>query len=309
MSDEPLIAVASRSFSANPELCRLLGEAFPRYRLNSEGLRLSGDLLAEFLSGAAGAVVGVERVDAGLLARLPDLRVISKYGVGLDSIDVEEVAARHIVLATATGTNSQAVAEMALLLMLGVLRRIPEAVVNVREQRWAGLTGGQLAGRTVGLVGVGNAGGRLAGLLRAFDCRVLGYDPAPRDVDGVEYVPLDRLLSTADVVSLHAPLTDATRGLIGRREIGLMRPTAILVNTARGALIDEAALSEALSAGRLAGAGLDVLDNEPPTDWGLAAHPHVFLTPHLSGSTNESNMAMGLAALDGLVAHRDALLA
>ena len=300
----PLIAVASRSFSADPLLRSALQEAFPNCRFNSAGLRLEGETLRTFLEGAAGAIVGVEPIDGCLIDRLPDLRVLSKYGVGLDTVDVERLAERGVTLAWTPGTNSGAVAELALLHMLAVLRRLPEALDRVRCREWAPVTGRMLAGKTVGLVGVGHVGRALARLLEPFGCTVLGYDLAPGDAPGIDFVTLHTLLSTSDVVSIHVPLSPATRHLIGEAQLALMKPTAILVNTSRGEVVDQDALLRRLAEGRLAGAGLDVLAVEPPHDWAIADQRGVFITPHLAGSSAESNLAMGMAAIQGLVDNR-----
>lgn len=304
---EVLVAVASRSFSANKELRRDLLAAFPNCRFNDAGGRLEGDALAQFLEDAAGAIVGVERIDVPLLDRLPRLRVVSKYGVGLDSLDCEGLAEHGVVLASTPGTNAKAVAEMALLHMLATLRRVPESLSNVGRREWAPLTGHLLTGLTVGLVGVGHVGRALAALLQPFECQVLGYDVISRDVPGVQPVALDELLSLADVVSVHVPMTPETRHLIGSRELALMRPDAILVNTARGGVVDETALISALRAKRLFSAGLDVLESEPPTTWEVAEIGTVFLTPHLAGLSEQSNLVMGHAAIRGLVDNCEAM--
>lgn len=304
---ERLVAVASRSFSANAQLRSELLAVFPNCRFNEEGGRLSGDALAGFLNDAAGAIVGVELIDRPLLNRLPRLKVVSKYGVGLDSIDLDGLAEHGVLLAWTPGTNTAAVAELALLHMLATLRRVPEGLARVNRREWAPLTGRLLAGAMVGLVGVGHVGRALVGLLEPFGCDLLGYDLAPIDAPGVYQVPLAELLARADVVSIHVPLTTATRHLIGPTELDLMKPGAVLVNTARGGVVDEAALLKALHGGRLFAAGLDVLETEPPGTWELAEIETVLLTPHLGGSSEESNLAMGRAAIRGLVANQTAL--
>jgi len=297
----PIIAVTSRSFSANATLRRSLLQEFPGARFNDEGLRLEDDSLVTFLSGAVGAIVGLEPISGSILAQLPQLRVLSKFGVGLDSIDLDEVRQRGIQLASTSGTNSSAVAELTLLLALGTLRRIPEAVSNVRSEQWVSVTGRLLEGKTVGLVGVGHVGKALNKLLQPFGCSVLGFDVLKSPVDGISFVALDELLGASDVVCIHVPLMEATRGMIGVREIGLMKNDAVLVNTSRGGVIDESALLAALFSGEIAAAGLDVLETEPPLSWELVNHPNVFATPHIAGTSQESNLAMGTAAINGLI--------
>ena len=190
MSVEPLIAVTSRSFSSSPLLRAQLLGTFPNCRFNEEGRRLEGASLEEFLTGAVACIVGVERINGALLDRLPGLRVISKYGVGLDTVDLEELKKRQVVLASKQGTNAQAVAELALTLAMGVLRRLPVALENVTRERWSPVTGRLLHGKTVGLVGVGNAGRALSSLLEPFDCPVLGCDVIELPESPIKYVSL-----------------------------------------------------------------------------------------------------------------------
>lgn len=304
---EPLVAVASRSFSASDVLRANLLDAFPRCRFNDQGLRLDGEHLAEFLVGASGAIVGVEQVDGALLDAVPTLRVVAKYGVGLDTIDIDELRARDVAFAWTPGTNAQAVAELTVLHMMATLRRVPEGLARVRAENWAPVTGRLLRGKMVGLVGVGHVARALAPLLAAFDCRIVGYDVVEFDVPGIVAMPLDDLLAVSDVVSVHVPLTPATRHLIGERELSLMKTSAVLVNTSRGGTVDQEALQRCLANGRIAGAGLDVLDPEPPTAWEIADMEGVFVTPHLAGSSEESNLAMGMAAIQGLVDLRSRL--
>jgi len=304
----PIIAVTSRSFSANETLREGLLQEFPGARFNDEGLRLEDDSLVTFLSGAVGAIVGIEPISGSILAQLPQLRVLSKFGVGLDSIDLDEVRQRGIRLASTPGTNASAVAELTLLLTLGTLRRIPEATSNVRSERWVSVTGRLLEGKTVGLVGVGHVGKALNLLLQPFGCSVLGFDLLKTPVDGISFVTLDELLVASDVVCIHVPLTEATRGMIGVRQLGLMKNDAVLVNTSRGGVIDEPALLAALISEEIAAAGLDVLETEPPLSWELVNHPRVFATPHIAGTSQESNLALGRAAIDGLVQNRGRLM-
>jgi phosphoglycerate dehydrogenase-like enzyme len=303
----PIVAVTSRSFSANATLRKNLLREFPGARFNDEGLRLEGESLVTFLSGAVGAIVGIERIDGFILAQLPKLRVLSKFGVGLDSIDLTEVRQRGIQLASTSGTNASAVAELTLLLTLGTLRRIPEAVSNVRSEQWVSVTGRLLEGKTVGLIGVGHVGKSLNRLLQPFGCSVLGYDVTKSPIDGISFVALDALLGESDVVCIHVPLTDTTKGMIGDRQLGLMKTDAVLVNTSRGGVIDESALLSALVLGKIAAAGLDVLETEPPRSWELVNHPKVFATPHIAGTSQESNLAMGIAAINGLIKNREYL--
>lgn len=297
MADDTPIAVTSRSFSKHPVLRAELLDRYADVRFNDEGASLRGDTLAEFLAGRVKAITALEPIDGPLLDRLPDLRVISKVGVGLDMIDLGAVDRRGVRLAFTRGTNRRSVSELALALMLALLRRLPEATALAAAGEWRQLQGRTLSGRTVGIVGFGAVGRDLALLLAPFGCEIVVSDI--REVDGFRQLELDDLLAAADVVSLHLELTDSTRGLIDRRRLELMKPGAVLVNTARGGLVDEDALCDFLAAERLS-AALDVLALEPPGDTRLLTLPNAIVTPHVGGSTAEAVLAMGRAAIAGL---------
>jgi phosphoglycerate dehydrogenase-like enzyme len=240
---------------------------------------------------AVGAIVSTDPFDAAVLANSPALRVIARVGVGLDSIDVDAATAHGIAVTVTPGVNEATVADHTIALMLAALRRICEQDAAVRRGEW-NRTGEHaawlLSGGTVGLVGFGHIGRIVAERLRGFDVRVLVNDPVEARDAAVEAVPLDVLLAASDVVSLHVPLLPTTRGLIGARELGLMPPGAILVNTARGAVVDEDALADALEGGRLRAAALDVFTDEPAVPRELAALPNVILTPHIGGLSERS---------------------
>lgn len=304
------VAVASRSFSKHPVLRAELSAHYPQAVFNDAGSALKAEALAAFLSGCEKAVLALEAVDDALLARLPGLKVVSKFGVGLDSFDLAAMSRRGVKLAWTPGTNSRSVAELALMSALALLRHVPEATAGLRAGKWAQPKGSTLTGKTVGLIGLGAVGRDLVALLAPFAVRVLAHDPAPdrtfAEKSGVRLVALEELLRDSDVVSLHLPLTPATRDTLDAARLALMKPSAVLLNTARGGLIAEPALLAALDAGRLAGAALDVFSSEPPDDARLLAHPKILSTPHIGGSTEEAILAMGRAAIAGLDAARDA---
>jgi phosphoglycerate dehydrogenase-like enzyme len=295
-----MIGVTSRSFSRHPVLRQELLERHAEVRFNDAGHSLRGDELVEFLQGCDKAIVALEPIDGALLERLPDLRVISKVGVGLDTVDVAAVERRGIRLAWQPGTNTRSVTELALALAISALRHVPRASDELRRGVWSQPKGTLLSGKTVGIVGFGHAGRDLASLLEPFECRVVVADVVPVDEPEVEHAELDELLAAADVVFLHVTLDDSTRGLLDRRRLELMKPTAVLVNTARGGLVDEQALAELLRDGRLAAAAFDVFALEPQGDSKLLGLPNFLGTPHIGGSTEEAILAMGRAAIDGL---------
>ncbi len=236
-------------------------------------------------------------VEESVVRAAPRLRLIQILDAGYEHVDLDLCAALGVPVANNGGANSWSVAELTVALMLAVLRRLVEADRSVRAGRWRGDIKShelyELAGKTVGIVGLGHIGKKVAQRLHAFETDLTYFDPVPdRDLEAaleMRRLPLDDLLRAADIVTLHVPLTPATRGLLGRREIALMRPEAVLINTCRGDVLDEAALVEALCQGRLRGAGLDVFTQEPcGADHPLAAFPNVVLTPHMAGATHES---------------------
>lgn len=304
------VAVASRSFSKHAVLRSELAARYPNAKFNDAGASLKGEELVSFLAGCDKAVLALETVDDALLSRLPALKLVSKFGVGLDSFDLRAMAARGVRLAWTPGTNSRSVAELALMAIIALLRRVPEASSALAAGKWGQPKGTTLTGKTVGLVGLGAVGRDLAALLAPFGVTMLAHEPAPDQAavarHAIRLVPLEELLAQSDAVTLHLPLTPSTRNTIDAGRLARMKPSAVLVNTARGGLIDEDALLAALDAGRLAGAALDAFAVEPPTDPRLASHPKILATPHIGGSTEEAILAMGRAAIAGLDAGRDA---
>lgn len=298
------VAVTSRSFSRHPALRRELLARYPNTTFNDAGESLRGQTLIDFLKGHEKAITALEPLDAALFDAVPELRVIGKYGVGLDMIDLTAMQTRGVKLGWTAGVNRRAVAELALGFALSLIRRVPESLSLVADGGWRQVSGRQLSGRTVGIIGLGYVGKDLATLLRAFDCRILAHDirmdAAFCARGGVEMTGLDRLLGESEIVSIHLPLDDSTRGMIGTRELALMPTGAILINTARGAIVDEAALATELKSGRLGAGAFDVFAVEPPKDNALIGLDNFVATPHIGGSTEEAILAMGLAAIDGL---------
>lgn len=267
-----------------------------------------GEELVDVLQGASVVVAMRERTpfDAALLDRLERLELLVTTGGANASIDVA-AAVRNGVTVCGTSSLPSPAAEMTWALLLALVRRVPESDRDVREGRWQTTVGDDLAGRTLGLVGLGRLGQRVARVALAFDMQVLAWsqnlDPDAARALGVEPTGKDDLLTRADVVSLHLRLSDRTHGVIGARELGLMKPTAYLVNTSRGPLVDEAALVEALSSGTIAGAGLDVYDEEPlPSGHPLLTAPRTVLAPHLGYVTSGGYAVFYTDAVDDVVA-------
>ncbi len=258
---------------------------------------------AAALAGAAAILLRSGYVTASLLDRLPDLKTVAVHGAGVDPVDIDACTARGVQVTNAPGANANAVAELTFGLMLSLLRGIPGAAHKAKAERaWdsARVMGGELRGRTLGLVGFGQIGRKVGRIAQAFGMQVTASDPAVPDAEmqaaDVTPTTFEQLLTASDVVSLHAPAIPATRHMIRAETLALMRPTALLVNCARGALVDEAALAQALAAGRLGGAALDVLEGEPPDPASpLYDAPNLLITPHMAGSTGECLDAIAAA--------------
>ena len=298
------VAVASHSFPKNETLRRELEARYPDAVYNRTGRPLAGDDLIRFLRGHERAITGLETLDDALFAAVPELRIVSKYGVGLDTIDLAAAKRRGVSVRWTPGVNRQAVAELTIAFMLVLGRSALTLARELRDGGWRQPGGRQLSSATVGIVGCGAIGQQVARIAAAFGARVLAhdirtYDEFYREVR-VTPVSLDVLLASSDIVTIHVPLDSSTRGLIGARHIARMKPSAFLVNTARGGIIDEAALKAALMEGRLAGAAFDVFEVEPPLDRELLRLPNFVGTPHIGGSTEEAVLAMGRAAITGL---------
>jgi glyoxylate reductase len=257
------------------------------------------------IAGSAGLVtIPADAVGAALFdAAGPGLRIVANFGVGYDSVDLEEATRRRIVVSNTPDVLTEATAELTMALLLSLLRRVAEGDRHVRRQHeWAlsptFMLGEGLAGKTLGIVGLGRIGREVARLAEAFGMRIVHT----RGAGPYQELPLDELLAEADVVSLHVPLTRETRHLIGVRELALMRPSAVLVNVSRGPVVDEAALVDALTSGRIAGAALDVYEREPEVSAGLLELENVVLSPHLGSSTHAARAAMGMLCAEALEA-------
>jgi phosphoglycerate dehydrogenase-like enzyme len=266
----------------------------------------SPERLAALVADAVAAIVSTDPFDRSVFSAARRLRVVARVGVGTDSIDIPAATEAGVLVTTTPSANCETAADHTLALILAALRRIVEHDASVRRGAWlrAGtMTPWDLHGSTVGLVGFGQIGRAVARRLHGFGTRVVVTDPALRGAagDGVEVLELGALLDCADVVSLHLPLLEDTRGMIGAAQLAAMRPGAVLVNTSRGALVDERALVAALRAGEIRGAALDVFAEEPDLPPALRGLPNVVLTPHVSGLSERSIARMTRAATDSVL--------
>ncbi|MCL2462273.1 MAG: hydroxyacid dehydrogenase [Defluviitaleaceae bacterium] len=228
---------------------------------------------------------------SGAIGACPNLKMVSIAFTGTDHVDTAFCAERGIAYKNCAGYSTNSVAELAFGMAISLLRNSLKCDAAVRAGKTKdGLVGNDLCGKTLGIMGLGAIGMKVCEIGKAFGCEILAYTRTERDVPGVKFADLDTLLRESDVVTLHTPLNDETKGMIGRREIALMKPSAILINTARGPVVDYAALAEALTEGRIAGAGVDVFETEPPVAAGhpLFAAPNTILAPHVGFATKEA---------------------
>ncbi len=283
-------------------LCQDLESQVGEVVYNKTGKPLkAADLIAQ-IAGFDGYIAGVDEITAAVLDAASRLKVVARYGVGVDQVDLDAARRRGIVVTNTPGANAKAVAELTVGLLLALARTIPQASEGTKAGGWPRLAGLSLDGKTVGLYGFGAIGRDVARKLAAFDCRVLAYDVAPDRAfaaeHGVQLCTPDELLAESSFLSLHCPLLPETRGLVNEPFLDKMRPGAFLVNTARGELVDEPCLAAAIRSGRLAGVALDVYHHEPPgPDNPLLKLPQVIATPHIGSHADGATNAMGRMAL------------
>lgn len=273
---------------------------------NELGRPLDAAEVLVWLDGVDGYIAGLDTIDTGVIERAPQsLKVISRYGAGVDRVDLTAAAKRGIAVTNTPGTNAVAVCELAFALMLAAARRIPQLNAAVRKGEWPRSEGVELYGKTLGIAGLGAIGKNLAIRAKAFGMRVVAYDPYMDErfaaEHGIETGSLDMVLAAANFLSLHVPLTAQTRHMIGADAIQTMPQGAVIINTARGGIVDEQAAADALRSGRLRALCLDAFEQEPPTDSPLMGLDNVIMTPHTGAHTAEAMRAMGTMAVENLI--------
>ena len=302
------VLVTPTSFGQNdPQLRTALESTVGRVIYNPTGQPLSSAALRDLLPGCHGWIAGLDTIDAAALAAADQLQVIARYGAGVDRIDLEAARARGIVVTNTPNANAVAVAELTVGLMIALARSLPAANAATRSGHWPRLSGVGIEAKTVGLLGFGAIGRQVARRLQGFDCRVVAHDPwadtAFAQAHAVTLLPLDEVVGQADFLSLHLPALPTTRGLVDSTLLAKMKAGAFLINTARGELVDEAALAAALASGQLRGAALDAFSSEPPDPHNpLLALPNVIATPHTGAHTDGATHAMGWSALQECLA-------
>ena len=314
MNTKDPVAVASRSFSKNTFLVSKLKNLYSSIILNKTGNTLEAEDLIYFLKPASKAIIGIEAMTDDVLSELPDLKVISKYGVGLNNLDLELLRKYKIKLGFTPGVNKQSVAELALTLILIGLKKIQDNKLEILDGNWSQEKGSELFGKTIGLLGFGNIGQKLASLIQPFNCDIIFFDEkdySDGDIDNISkdlnlnpnsihQLPLDLVLLKSDIVSIHLPLSKKTANLISVSDFNKLKSSVCLVNTARGGIVNEEDLYNFLVKNHNAFAGFDVYEEEPSFDNPLLKLPNFFGTSHRSSLTNEGINAMGMAAINGL---------
>jgi len=303
------VIVSAVSFSKNIELVSALLNHFPDAVINSEGKRYLNDDLVAYYKDANAIITGLEKIDDELLSKLPSLKLIVKYGVGLDNIDLLACEKRGVKIGWTGGVNKNSVAEMALGFMLMLSRNLFTTANQLKSGTWNKSGGFSLSSRTVGIIGIGHIGKELVQMLKPFNCRILINDII--DLSGysnsnkVESVTKEYLFQNADLISVHTPLNSSTKDMINKEIILQMKKSVFLINTARGGIINEDDLKWALENNEIAGAGLDVFNVEPPGDSELMKFPNLIATPHTAGNSYEAVIAMGMAAINHLVSYKN----
>ena len=299
------VIVSAVAFSKNQHLVTVLRSHFPDAVVNEIGKRFSFDELVNYYQDADAVITGLERIDDKLLDRLPKLKFISKYGVGLDNIDLEACKKRSIGIGWTGGVNSRSVAEMTLGLMIMLSRNLYVTANELKAGNWNKNGGRSLSECTVGIIGVGHIGKQLVQMLQLFTKKILLNDIVELTdfVKGtaMRQVQKDEIFRQADIISIHTPLTSETENMINRETLSLMKSHAIVINTARGGIVNEGDLANALRAGTVGGAALDVFMEEPPRNAGFLAIPNLITTPHIGGNSMEAVLNMGYSAINHIL--------
>lgn len=305
MADELTVVLSVSSFAeADPKPLELLRESGARVVENPHGRKLKEDEVSELIAEADGVIAGTEPLNANVLGKASRLKAISRVGVGLDNVDLDAAEQHGIRVFNTPDAVTDAAAELAFAGMLGVLRHLHWMDAEMRAGRWSRKMGSLLRGKTVGIVGLGRVGKRVGELLQPFEPNLLAYDVEPDNewaqAHGVRMVDLFRLVSESDVVTLHASGAGAEGAIMNDARIDAMKPGAVLVNAARGGLVDEAALADALREERLGGAYLDTFESEP-YEGPLTELPNVMLTPHAGSFAREARFLMEMEAVQNLL--------
>lgn len=295
------ISVTSPSFCANAQLRMELESSFTQLNLNLKGKRFNKSELISFIGDSHGVIVGLELIDTEVLDACPNLKIISKYGVGLNNIDLDECKKRGIKIGWTGGVNKLSVAEMTLGYMLMLSRNLFVTSIQLKQGRWNKSGGFQLSNKVVGIIGVGHIGKEVIRLLKPFNCQVLVNDIIGQEAyylqNNLTVCTKEEIYRKADVVTVHTPYDDTTHNMINADVFKLMKSESLLINSARGGIINEEDLKKALLSGEIGGAAVDAYVEEPPTDKDLLSIENLVCTPHIGGNSQEAILAMGQSAI------------
>lgn len=292
------------------EPVRRLEAAGCEVRLNPFGRPLDTNEMYQFAHDADAIILGNDDLPSSVIKKLKNLKIIARYGVGFDGVDIAEARDLGIEVTYAPAANREETADFTFGLILDLERHISQMIIDTRSGLWSKYTGTSLYGKTIGIVGVGQIGTAVARRAMGFGMDILGYDIEQRNeatVYGVVYTTLNDLLRRSDVISIHLPLDNSTRGLIGSRELRLVKNGSILINTARAGIVKHGALNHALQTGKLAGFAIDVFSKEPPEHQPYYDYENVLVTPHVAGNTYESSLRMGNITADNILAVKEGI--
>ena len=299
------VRVCNISFSKNSILVNKIKKYFKDVNFNFNGVRLDGEELIDFCKDADAIIVGVEKINSSILKRLPNLKYIAKYGVGIDNIDIDSCKERGVLIGWTGGVNKRSVAELTLGYMLILMRNIFSSYSDLKKLRWIKDGGNSLYNKKIGIIGMGNIGQDLIKLLSAFDCEILANDisenPSLSKKLNFKYVTKEFLYRNSDIVTLHVPLTSSTKKMINTKVFNKMKNSSILINTSRGGVVCEKDLIDALKNKKIHSAALDVFQYEPLKNKELVRLSNIICTPHIAGNSKEAVIEMGNSAISHLI--------
>lgn len=300
------ILITPRSFASSSDkaIKMLTARGYEIQRNNTDRPYKKEEML-NLIKDIDGIIIGIDELSAEIIERADKLKVISKYGIGLDNIDINMATNKNIIVTNTPKANVDAVADLAFGLILSLARRIPEADQKTKSGKWEKIIGKSVWEKTLGIIGLGKIGKQVVKRAQGFQMNILVFDLI-KDKKfaqryGIKYVNLEKLLQKSDYITIHIPLNDATRGMISYKELGKIKKEAFLINTSRGGIVDEQALYKALRNNQLKGAALDVYSNEPPVESPLKELDNVIMTPHIGAYTEEAIENMGMQATQNLI--------
>lgn len=299
------VRVCNISFSKNSILVNKIKKYFKDVNFNFNGVRLDGEELIDFCKDADAIIVGVEKINSSILKRLPNLKYIAKYGVGIDNIDIDSCKERGVLIGWTGGVNKRSVAELTLGYMLILMRNIFSSYSDLKKLRWIKDGGNSLYNKKIGIIGMGNIGQDLIKLLSVFDCEILANDISENSSLSkklnFKYVTKEFLYRNSDIVTLHVPLNSSTKKMINKKVFNKMKNSSILINTSRGGVVCEKDLIDALKNKKIHSAALDVFQYEPLKNKELVRLSNIICTPHIAGNSKEAVIEMGNSAISHLI--------